>query len=524
MLKIGPVILSLGLLVGCDSQAARAADIQILADPSMPLLSGSHLIHINGPIEDGDADKLDAMVASLPKGRDNFLLVALNSPGGNLAEGLRMAAILQAAEMQVVTDVIGFGGTAADCASACSLVYLGGTYRYLQEGSRLGLHQFAFVADEIAVKSETTRQVQNMAASITDLLSRAHVDPGFFTLMGQTAPEDINWVDAETLRQLNVLNRERAYQENDFDLQDGQLSLVMTSVGMYGIHRLTVNCEDGTLFFLSETGIPETETAVKTGMRGEQIASEYEFRILVEGYRTPRAENLVQSFNESIVSSSFGLNEIALSVLSTAQAMDVRLVTESGVFLGSKFDLRDGRLSELISDCTGVVGEPPSSLGGKPNTEESLSPVYAASYLVGASGVSPEAAVAQPALTPEEAAVARYLRYLEEWSLPNEAALAAMEASYFAKLDFYGKTLSREEVIAEKSAFAERWPVRYYTAQPDGMEIRCIESGCLVAAFVNWEAYSPERNKSASGVAWYGLAFDVETGLIVLEDGKSKKR
>lgn len=524
MLKIGPVILSLGLLVGCGSQAARAADIQIFADPSMPLLSGSYLIHINGPIEDGDADKLDAMVAGLPKGRDNFLLVALNSPGGNLAEGLRMAAILLAAEMQVVTDVIGFGGTAADCASACSLVYLGGTYRYLQEGSRLGLHQFAFVADEIAVKSETTRQVQNMAASITDLLSRAHVDPGFFTLMGQTAPEDISWVDAETLRRLNVLNRERAYQENDFDLQDGQLSLVMTSVGMYGIHRLTVSCEDGALFFLSETGIAETERALKTGMMGEQIDSEFVFRILVEGYRTPRAENLVQSFNESIVSSSFGLNEIALSALSNAQAMDVRLVKKSGVFLGSKFDLRDGRLSELISDCTDVFGEPPSSLGGKPDTEESLSPVYAASYLVGASGVSLEAAVAQPALTPEEEAVARYLRYLEEWSLSNEAALAAMEASYFAELDFYGKTLSREEVIAEKSAFAERWPVRQYTAHPDGMEIKCIESGCLVAAFVNWEAYSPERNKSASGVAWYGLAFDVETGLIVLEDGKSKKR
>jgi hypothetical protein len=524
MLKIGPFVLTLGLLLGCGSQAAKAADIQTFADPSMPLLSGSHLVHIDGLIEDGDADKLDAIIAGLPKGRDNFLLVALSSPGGNLAEGLRMAAILQAAEMQVVTDVIRFGGTAADCASACSLVYLGGTYRYLQEGSRLGVHQFAFVADEFAVKSETTRQVQNMAASITDLLSRANVDPGFFTLMGQTAPEEMHWVDTETLRQLNVLNRERAYQENDFDLQDGQFSLVMTNVGMYGIHRLTASCEGGRLSFLSETGFPETETAVKTDMSGEQIASEFEFRILAEGYRTPPAKNLVQSFNKSIVSSSFGLDEIALSVLSTAQAMDVRLVKESGVFLGSKFDLRDNRLSELISDCTGVVGEPPSSLGGEPDTEESLSPVYAASYLAGASAVSPEAPVAQPSFTPEEAAVARYLRYLEDWSLPNDAALAAMEASYFAELDFYGTTILRENVIAEKRAFAERWPVRRYTAQPEGMEIRCIVSGCLVAAFVNWEAYSPERNESASGVAWYGLAFDVETGLIILEDGKSKKR
>lgn len=524
MLKIGPAVLSLGLLVVSGSQSARAADIRIFVDPSIPMLSGNHLIHIDGPIEDGDADKLGAIVAGLPKGRDNFLLVALNSPGGNLAEGLRMAGILQAAEMQVVTDVMGFGGTPADCASACSLVYLGGTYRYLQEGSRLGVHQFAFVNDDIAVKSETTRQVQNMAASITDIMSRAHVDPGFFTLMGQTAPEDMNWVDPETLRQMNVLNRDRAYQDNDFNLQGGQLSLVMTSVGMYGIHRLTVSCEDATLSFFSETGIPETETAIKAGMSGEQIASEFDFRILLEGYRAPFVENLAQSFDESIVSSAFSLDETALSVLGTAQTMDVRLVKESGVFLGSKFDLRDGRLSELIFDCTGVVGTPASSLGGEPDTEESLSPVYSAAYLAGASGVAPVSTVAQPALTPEEEAVARYLHYLEEWSLPNSAALAAMEASYSPELDFYGKTLPREEVMAEKRAFAERWPVRNYTAQPEGMEVRCIESGCLVAAFVNWEAYSPERNKSASGVAWYGLAFEVETGLIVLEDGKSKKR
>ncbi|MFD1807386.1 ATP-dependent Clp protease proteolytic subunit [Gemmobacter lanyuensis] len=134
MLKIVPAVILLGLIVGCGPQAARAADIQIFADPAIPELSGNYLIHIDGLIEDGDADKLEAVVADLPKGRDNFLLVALNSPGGNLAEGLRMADVLQAAEIQVVTDVMGFGGTPADCASACSLVYLGGTYRYLQEG------------------------------------------------------------------------------------------------------------------------------------------------------------------------------------------------------------------------------------------------------------------------------------------------------------------------------------------------------------------------------------------------------
>lgn len=143
-LNVSQTCKALGLLMASWASASNSAEIVLFDDLASLSGQGSYLIHIDGPIEDGDADRLETLVSGLPKGRDNFLLVALNSPGGIVAEGLRMADVLQSAELQVVTDVMSFGGETADCASACSLVYLGGTYRYLQEGSRLGVHQFAF--------------------------------------------------------------------------------------------------------------------------------------------------------------------------------------------------------------------------------------------------------------------------------------------------------------------------------------------------------------------------------------------
>lgn len=259
-------------------------------------------------------------------------------------------------------------------------------------------------------------------------------------------------------------------------------------------------------------------------MSGGQIASVFDFHLLVDGYVAPPTKQLTQSFDGTSVVSNLRLDESVLSALSLARTMDIRLVRSDGAFLGRKFDLSDGRLSELISDCSDVPGKPPSSLGGKSDTEEALSPVYVAAVLNGASVGTTSIVDSKPAPSAEEEAVARYLSYLEEWSKPNDEALAAMENSYYADVDFYGKLLLREEVMMEKQAFAERWPVRLYNAQPEGMEVKCSDSGCIVAAFVDWRAHSPERNKSASGVAWYGLGFDAATGLIVLEDGKSKKR
>ena len=219
-----------GLGVASVATSAIAADISVVqSDAWLQETSLTPLIYIQGQIEQGDAERVRQILSGIPHGSESFLLVALDSPGGDLSEGLEIARILQSANLHVVTDVLDENGGAADCASACSLIYLGGDYRYLAEGSRLGVHQFSYIVDDITRRSETTRDVQFTSAEITDLISAAYVDPAFFSLMGRTAPEDISWVDPSFLEQLNVVNRDVVFQTSEFDLKKGVLKHMETS-------------------------------------------------------------------------------------------------------------------------------------------------------------------------------------------------------------------------------------------------------------------------------------------------------
>ena len=118
----------------------------------------------------------------------------------------------------------------------------------------------------------------------------------------------------------------------------------------------------------------------------------------------------------------------------------------------------------------------------------------------------------------------RYTRYLADWSRDNEFAMAAMEEAYSAGVDFYGNDISKSSLLDEKREFAERWPERQYAARADTFDVVCQESSCVVSAMIDWYAHSPARGKTAQGEAWYNIGFDRLTGLIISEDGESRRR
>ncbi|PAQ07612.1 hypothetical protein CIT26_19935 [Mesorhizobium temperatum] len=96
--------------------------------------------------------------------------------------------------------------TPADCASACILIYLGATYRFLDPGSRIGVHQFSFRDASTLSPSKATSITQLLAADVTAYLSDIRADPSLFSVMSQTFPEDIHWIDHDELKALQVVN------------------------------------------------------------------------------------------------------------------------------------------------------------------------------------------------------------------------------------------------------------------------------------------------------------------------------
>jgi hypothetical protein len=101
-------------------------------------------VHASGEIINGDTERfvqsLDAAKVFEDKDPiENRIIVYLDSPGGSVAEGLKLGRVIT--KLRALTDVArrtkGDNFAPGICASACVLAYLGGDYRYLTKDSKI---------------------------------------------------------------------------------------------------------------------------------------------------------------------------------------------------------------------------------------------------------------------------------------------------------------------------------------------------------------------------------------------------
>src|SRR6185312_15068634 len=106
--------------------------IAIGSDPmgqaQIQLLPGGRELEIRGPLGAGVAARLRTLIDAHPGVR----FVHLNSPGGWVTEGARLARVIHAAGLGTYT--------ATGCYSACVLAFAAGNPRVLNPDARLGLH------------------------------------------------------------------------------------------------------------------------------------------------------------------------------------------------------------------------------------------------------------------------------------------------------------------------------------------------------------------------------------------------
>ena len=112
-------IVALSLIRGTDDTPAA----------EVSLADGGQAIEVWGGFEYGTTARTRALLGKAPHAK----LIVLNSPGGFVAEGVRMGNLIH--EKSLATT------TTEKCASACVLAYLAGTKRTLAPDARLGFHQ-----------------------------------------------------------------------------------------------------------------------------------------------------------------------------------------------------------------------------------------------------------------------------------------------------------------------------------------------------------------------------------------------
>ena len=74
------------------------------------------------------------------------------------------------------------------------------------------------------------------------------------------------------------------------------------------------------------------------------------------------------------------------------------------------------------------------------------------------------------------------------------------------RLDFYGRTLTREQFIAQQASYVRRWPEHIYTVRRDTVEAACDPSRrCSIKGVMDYRVRNIEKGTSSSGAERFAL-------------------
>jgi len=181
--------------------------------------------------------------------------------------------------------------------------------------------------------------------------------------------------------------------------------------------------------------------------------------------------------------------------------------------------------------------------GGSQQPWVSSSPIDGSFYFMGQTLSEPAAAAPQAAPpTPNSAALAPATRPAAAApSLAQRATAFVIEdmnqsqgstadfLNYARKalddrIDYYGKSTARAEVLKDKERYVKSWPVRTYRLLTETMRTSCNESqsSCQVSGLLEFNLSNPATGKTSAGTSSfeYGIRFGAEGGRIFSENGK----
>lgn len=155
-------------------------------DARITLSRDGRTVTVSGNLTAGTADRLAAIAATAP----NLAVIALDSPGGRMFEGQRMAELIQARGLDTQVD--------DHCASACTIALIAGRRRIAGPGAQIGFHQPTFPGVE-----EADRAL--MIADMRQLYSAGGISSRFLDRVMRVAPDDMWYPTPEELIAAHVI-------------------------------------------------------------------------------------------------------------------------------------------------------------------------------------------------------------------------------------------------------------------------------------------------------------------------------
>jgi len=221
--------------IGPASAAEREAPMTVTVVPRSDsgVFRDTALVHLDGRIDPGAPERLSRAL----EGVTGKIAVWLNSPGGNLFAGMQLGRIVRThgASTYIIDHRTLLPG---ECYSACSLTFLGGVYRFNDNGGRYGVHRAS-----LGPAAGDVDRGQDLSAAVGGYIREMGVDARLLDLWMKARPDEMYVLSRREAEDLGVVNNGRNPPEWSVAAGAGGSRLQGRQVTMDGTATLFFSCD-----------------------------------------------------------------------------------------------------------------------------------------------------------------------------------------------------------------------------------------------------------------------------------------
>jgi hypothetical protein len=150
---------------------------------------GKQIIILNGELAPGDLDQLQNLIKEANSAGRLVSGIRLNSPGGSLLEGVKLAGAIRFGK---IATVVPNGQT---CASACFIAFAAGGEKYASYSASIGVH---------GASDKSGKESGDGTIAMAKIVRELGVPPAIIGKMVVTPPEQMVWLGPNDLRAIGA--------------------------------------------------------------------------------------------------------------------------------------------------------------------------------------------------------------------------------------------------------------------------------------------------------------------------------
>jgi hypothetical protein len=324
--------------------------VTVVPRSSSGVFSDTTLVYLDGRI---DADAPDRLAKALDRVTGK-VAIWLNSPGGNLFAGMQLGRVIR--KHGASTHIIDYRTLLpGECYSACSLAFLGGVFRFNDNGARYGVHRASLQGGPTPGDRD---RGPDLSGAIKDYIREMGVDARLFDLWVKAGPDEMYVLSQRQASELGVVNNGRKPPEWSIAAFPGGTLLQGQQTTAAGTGMVYFSCENKqTVFGSVYEGADSSEAVTARG---------WSHWLTIDGRDEIPLEALGVSSKDGFVRSTFILppNLVRLAMSAKQIGHQMRPTNSRSPSITYRVDIDDRSVSmvrKFLGNCLRGRGGPSSS-------------------------------------------------------------------------------------------------------------------------------------------------------------------